>query len=108
MMCEKAPSYSIRIPKTVNVINDNTIMDYYVKGDIYADQTLMVVFDSYTVLTYKNRIIPVTVSQNKYSWTCGELTDSYVSSSVSISHTKLSAGTWLGNMNVAISLQGGR
>ena len=82
-------------------------MYFYVKGDIYADQTLEVIFDTSAFISYNNRNIPVTVSQNKSSWTYSELSDSYVSSSVSISHQQLNAGTWFGYMNVAISLQGG-
>lgn len=103
----KGPDYTVRIPKTVDVIEPNTTMYFYVKGDIYADQTLEVVFDASTIISYNGTSIPVTVSQSKRSWTCSELRDSYVSSSVSISHQQLNAGTWVGYMNVAISLQGG-
>ncbi|MBQ3295896.1 MAG: hypothetical protein IJH00_05415 [Erysipelotrichaceae bacterium] len=106
MIYTKAPSYTVKLPKTVNVINENTIMDFYVKGDIYADQTLSIVFAD-TYISCNDRSIPVTVSQSKNSWTCSELNEDYMRSSVSISHTKLSAGTWFGYMNVAISLQGG-
>ena len=101
------PSYTVKIPTTVDVSQNNTIMYFYVKGDIYADQTLEVIFDTSAFISYNNRNIPVTVSQNKSSWTYSELSDSYVSSSVSISHQQLNAGTWFGYMNVAISLQGG-
>ena len=107
LTCLNEPYYTIRIPSTVDVTEQNTTMQFYVKGDIYADQILEVVFDSSTIITYNSRSIPVTVSQMKSSWTCSELSDSYVSSSVSISHQQLNAGTWFGYMNVAISLQGG-
>ena len=107
LSCINAPSYTIRIPETVDVSQENTIMYFYVKGDIYADQTLNVVFESPTALSNNGRIIPVTVSQNKNSWSYNELYDSYTGYSILISHQQLSAGTWSGYMNVAISLQGG-
>ena len=107
LSCDKAPTYIVKVPQILDVTNENTIMYFYVKGDIYGDQTLRVVFDTSITLTSNNRIVPVTVSQGKSSWTCSELSDSYVSSSVFISHQQLNAGTWSGYMNVAISLQGG-
>jgi len=103
----KAPSYTVKIPRIVNVTNENTTMNFYVKGDIYADQKLSVIFDSTTTLSSGNKTIPVNIVQTKNSWLCLELTDSFQSSSIVISHNKLSAGTWSGQLNVSISLQGG-
>ncbi len=97
----------IRIPESVDVSNENTIMYFYVKGDIYADQTLNIVFDDTTSLSCNGISIPVNVSQNKDTWSYNELSASYSGSSVSISHQRLSAGTWEGYIDVAISLQGG-
>lgn len=107
LRCENAPSYMIRIPESVDVSNENTIMYFYVKGDIYADQTLNIVFDDTTSLSCNGISIPVNVSQNKDTWSYNELSASYSGSSVSISHQRLSAGTWEGYIDVAISLQGG-
>ena len=105
--CTNAPVYSVKVPYAVNVTNKNTTMNFYVKGDIYADQHLWVVFDSSSVLYSNDRTVPVVIIQEKSSWSSSELNNAYVSSGVSISHTELSAGTWSGYMNVAISLQGG-
>ena len=106
LTCVNAPSYSVKIPRSVNVTNENTTLTFYVKGDIYADQSLRIVFDSSTTLSYNGNSVPVIISQAKNTWSCNELSDSYSSSGINISHSKLNAGTWTGHLNVAISLQG--
>ena len=46
------PYYSIKIPKTINVQNNETTFEYYICGDIYADQTLKVEFDDGKKVVY--------------------------------------------------------
>ena len=103
----RAPSYTVKLPQVVDVSNENTIMTFYVKGDIYGDQSLRVIFDHSAILSYNDETISLSVTQTKDSWSYNELSDSYTGSSISISHAKLRAGTWAGYLNVAISLQGG-
>ena len=104
--CSKTPVYTIRIPEKINISSDETCLTFYVKGDIYADQDLWVVFDPNTSLSDSNRSIPVTVDQNKKSWSSSELDLNYTSSSLTIRHGRLKAGRWKGYLNVSIYLQG--
>lgn len=106
LVCTKGPSYAIRMPKTINVANETSVLTFYVKGDLYGDQRLSIVFDKSTTLSNSKTSVPVTISQDKSSWSYSELSDEYVSSSVIITHTALSAGNWNGRLGVNISLQG--
>ena len=54
------PTYSVLIPKEINCTNTITSLPYYVKGDIYADQNLIVRFEKQTYLTYLNTQIAET------------------------------------------------
>ncbi|MDO5332260.1 MAG: hypothetical protein Q4E99_06225 [Bacillota bacterium] len=101
------PTYSIKIPKSLDISNNETTFNYYVLGDIYADQTLNILFDSKVEIKDKTNTYEASISQNKTTWTQSELSNNYVSSAVSISHNKLKAGNYIGILNVAISLLGG-
>ena len=106
LTCTKGPSYAIRMPKALNVADETTILTFYVKGDLYGDQRLNIVFDRNTTLSNNSSTVPVSISQAKSSWSHSELSDDYISSSVTITHTQLSAGNWNGRLGVTISLQG--
>jgi len=99
------PTYSVKIPKSINVSDETTNMTFYVKGDIFADQKLNVIFDKSTTLSNGTSSVPVTITQDKESWSYGELSDAYLSSAINITHRKLSAGIWNGHLTVRISLQ---
>ena len=101
------PYYSIKIPKTINVQNNETTFEYYICGDIYADQTLKVKFDSETNLLNGNKSITAYISQSKNTFNQSELTNEYETYSITITHDKLSSGNWSGQLNVVISLIGG-
>ena len=100
------PEYSVKIPRIINVENQNTYIHYAVRGDIYADQVLKVVFDETTTLSDGVRNVVINVEQSKNTWTSEELCDTYQDSSLTLSHTALKAGIWSGHLNVMISLQG--
>ena len=106
LSCIKAPVYSLKIPKTIDVVNVDTVLSFSLKGDIYADQVLKVVFDETTTLSCGQQSVTVYINQNKDTWTAQELSDTYQNSSITISHTELTAGVWSGRLNVLISLQG--
>lgn len=101
------PTYSIKIPKVVNVSNNITTFSYYVNGDIYADQTLQILFDKETTISNANSSCKVYISQSKTDYTANELNDSYCQQQVQISHANLDPGKWFGKLNVVISLIGG-
>ena len=101
------PTYSVKIPKTVNVSNNITTFSYYVNGDIYADQTLQVIFDKETTISNANSSCKVYISQSKTDYAANELNDSYCQQQVQISHANLDSGKWFGKLNVVISLIGG-
>ena len=101
------PTYSVKIPKIVNVSNNITTFSYYVSGDIYADQTLQVLFDKETIISNANSSCKVYISQSKTDYAANELNDSYCQQQVQISHANLDSGKWFGKLNVVISLIGG-
>jgi len=104
--CVKTPLYTIKIPEKINITSDETCLTFYVKGDIYADQDLWVVFDSQTSISDNKRSMPVSIDQNKKSWSSSELDLNYTSSCLTIHHGSLKAGRWTGYLNVSIYLQG--
>lgn len=104
LSCNKAPSYSVKIPKSVSIENTSTQLDFEVKGDLYNTQNLNIVFDSSTYLTYGTKTELVTIHQTKSSWTNQELSNNYLPSYITITHNPLSAGNWTGTLNVTIQL----
>lgn len=107
LSCTNSPSYSVKIPKSLDVSNNETVLNYFVKGDIYGDQILKVIFDSETTLTSHAKQETISVVQNKNTWECDELSNSYNQYEITLSHNQLSAGQWNGTLNVVISLQEG-
>ena len=101
------PTYSVLIPKEINCTNTITSLPYYVKGDIYADQNLIVRFEKQTYLTYLNTQIPVYVTQNKDTYSYSELDNNYLAQEVLLTHNLLSPGSYTGLLSVAIYLEGG-
>lgn len=101
------PTYKIKLPKTIDISDEETNFEYFVCGDIYADQTLEVLFDSQTQISSFDKTCNVYISQSKTNFTCNELTNSYTKYIGTITHEELSSGTWNGQLNVVISLIGG-
>lgn len=106
LSCDIAPTYTVKIPKKIDVSGNRTIMTFYVRGDIYADQCLDVIFDRSTVISDRVSNIPISVEQDKQSWSYSELNDDYTSSQIILTHTTLKAGRWNGHLDVRISLRG--
>ena len=103
----KLPTYTVKIPTTIDVSNNTTPFNYYVSGDIYADQSLQVLFDSNVTLYSQNNTCNAQVSQEKAIFNQNELTNSYTKYGAVITHQKLTSGSWTGELNVVISLIGG-
>ena len=101
-----APTYAVKIPKTLDISNNNTNFNYYVCGDIYADGILQVKFDEEVTLTNSNTSKKAYISQTKTDFKQNELTNDYTRYSASITHDNLSPGKWQGQLNVVISLIG--
>lgn len=103
----KQPTYAVKIPRTIDVSNNTTSFNYYVSGDIYADQSLQVLFDSNTTLYSQNNTCNIQISQAKSIFKQDELTKDYVKYDAVITHQKLTSGSWTGELNMVISLIGG-
>lgn len=101
----KLPCYSIKIPKLLDISQNNTSFNYYVSGDIYADQTLQVLFSDVTQIQNEDKTCKVYISQEKDLFTPNELNNNHKYCAY-ISHANLSPGKWHGNLNVVISLTG--
>ena len=101
------PTYSVKIPKTIDITNPTTSFNYYVLGDIYADQVLNVVFDSSTTVSNNSNSYNVDIAQEKTIWEYSELTNTYKQYEATISHQTFSAGNYVGQLNVSIYLTGG-
>lgn len=104
---ENLPKYSVKIPKTIDVSKNQTSFNYYVSGDIFADQTLQVLFDDEVSLYSANTTCKIYISQSKSIFEYSELSSDYITCSASISHDSLYSGKWIGQLNVVISLTGG-
>lgn len=104
---DKEPTYSVKIPKVVDVSSEVTNFNYYVSGDIYADQSLQVLFDQETTIYSSNSSCKVYISQDISQFAANQLTDTYVPYKCRIIHNKLESGKWFGSLNVVISLIGG-
>jgi len=102
---EVAPTYSILLPKKLDVSHETSILTYEVKGDIYGDQLLKIVFASNINLTNGSKTIVANINQDKDSYSYQELSNEYISSSIEIAHAKLSSGKWSGQLNVSIYLE---
>ena len=101
------PTYSVKIPKKIDVSNNNTVFEYYVCGDIYADQILQVKFDEQTIISNSKQTINVYITQEKSNFVMSELSNNYNKYTALITHNDLSTGNWSGQLNVVISLIGG-
>lgn len=108
LSCDIKPSYSIKLPTSIDVTNNTTYFDYYVKADIQNNQILKIIFDSYAkVKNINDEIVNINVNQNKDSWLCSELTNTYQKYTITLDHDTLPAGTWSGDLNIMITLTGG-
>ena len=101
------PTYSVKIPKTIDISSNTTHFQYYISGDIYADQSLQVLFDQETTIYSSNSSCKVYISQDISQFAANQLTDTYVPYKCRIIHNKLESGKWFGSLNVVISLIGG-
>ena len=108
LIYDNNPSYSVKIPKSINVSSNNTYFMYYVRGDIYADECLNIKFDEETYICSNDASIKLDVNQDKSIWSYDELTSEYVSYMCNVVHEDLRPGSYLGSLNVVISLIGGQ
>jgi len=99
------PSYSVLIPKKLDVTRETTTLDFKVKGDIYADQLLKVIFEDETTITNGRKDLLLTINQEESGFDYQELANGYISSSIEITHASLSSGKWSGQLNVYIYLE---
>ena len=103
----KESNYKIKIPKIVDVSNNSVSFNYYVSGDIYADQILNVLFDDSLTLYNNSLTCTSYISQEKDSFSYQELSSLYKPYQATITHQELSSGKWYGELKLMISLTGG-
>lgn len=97
------PTYSVKIPESLDITNNETYFDYYLSGDIYADQNLQILFDSQTNITNGIDSYVVNITQDKNTYTHEDLSNE-CTSRVTIIHDELHSGNYTGELNVSISL----
>lgn len=102
---DKAPTYLIKLPKKVDVTDNETKLNYYVKADIYANQKLNVIFQEHATISDNHRTFDINVVQEKKTYTYEEISETYKKYSLTISHVTLPAGKFSGNLNVEINLE---
>lgn len=100
------PTYSVVLPSIVDVSNDTSQFSIRVSGDIYADAYLEVIFAETSKITNGRDNETVYVSQEKTHFTYSELSDSGVTSTITLTHGSLKAGTYSGQLNLTITLKG--
>lgn len=98
------PNYTVKLPKSIDITSNVNQLTYYIKADLYANQSLVVKFDSMSYLKDQHRTIPVTVTQNKTEYSYQELNDDYISQTIELTHDLLPAGQYQGSLNVEIYL----
>jgi len=108
LTANKVPEYVIKIPTKVDITNNETTINYSVMGDIYANQTLNIVFDDTTTITNGKQNVTLNIAQEKSTFNYNELTNSLITYTATITHNKLTSGNWTGRLNLVISLIGGQ
>ena len=103
MMSNIEPTYTIMLPTKVDITDENIEFSYYVKADIYANSKLVIKFNEATIKDAKKEF-EVEVEQDKYEYTYNELSDSYDEYKVYLSHDKLPAGCYEGDLSVIIKM----
>lgn len=103
---DNKPSYSLLLPTSVDVSENNSSFDFSLKGQIYYDQSLCIDFDSVVEITNGFENKDVFVSQEKNTWDYEEMPDEFVDYTVTLNHDDLKAGTYKGSLNVLITLKG--
>lgn len=104
LIYDKLPTYTIKIPTQIDITNNDVILEYFVKGDIYATQILNVVFENETFISDGIQNVKVNCVQNKTTYLDNELSDSYLKQDLTISHAIIPAGNFTGELGVEIYL----
>jgi len=102
-----APTYTLRLPSRIDVSQQETQLVFYIKADIYMDQTLNVEFDQNTVIYSDHSSSNIEVCPYKYTFTSNDLSVSFNPFFINLSHNNLDVGTYSGYLNFEIYLQGG-
>lgn len=106
-------SYTVKLPRKVDVKNNETSFEIEIKGDIAGDEKLTVtVPESASLLetaVNSHNSIALTVANEKNVFTYSDLKSDYVSggdgsSTVSITHSTIPAGNWSVNLPIVIAL----
>lgn len=100
------PTYTVSVPKVVDVSRDETSFVFTVSGDIYLDNTLEVVFVDNATISNGTNSTNINVEQDKNTFTCNELINTYTGT-VTLNHKPLKSGNWSGELIVLIALKEG-
>lgn len=101
------PTYCVKIPKKLNISENTTYFNYYVSGDIYADQMLKIDYDHQVYITSSDKSYLANITLDKDVFHQYELSNDYAMFTGQITHPNLESGKYTGQINVVISLIGG-
>jgi len=101
-----SPTYTVTIPKAVDVSRMQTSFSFSVSGDIYYDNYLEVVFIDKATITNGKNTYSINVSQNKSDFDYDDLVNN-ASGVVTLSHDELTSGTYSGELKISITLKEG-
>lgn len=99
-------TYSIKIPTNLNFSRRHTVIEYFVKGDIYGDQKLYVEFTDICSIQNNNCLVNVSIKQDKYYFEYDELQNDYSRFAIKLENEKLNSGYYNSKLIVKIYLQG--
>ena len=108
----KASSYTVTLPKSVDISADSTKFDVSVQGDINGNEKIIITMQDTTITetgsgSVKHEDIPVTVefgTGKSQSYTHSEIKD-LNTKQATLTHASIPAGTWSGSLNVNIKVE---
>ena len=100
------PTYSVLLPTSVDISENNSSFNFSLKGQIYYDQSLHIDFDPVVQISNDYQNEEVYISQEKNTWDYDEIPSEFSKYRVTINHDDLKAGKYKGILNVLITLKG--
>jgi len=111
LIAAKASSYTVKLPKTVDVTDNTKTFDIFAKGDISADKQLVVTCQQTglyleDVVPGSNKRMPISASISDGTFTYDALAGDYTQRKavVTITHESLPAGNFHCDLPVTITL----
>ena len=100
------PTYSIKVPKRVDITSSSTLLSFYIKADIFLDQQLIIDFDDNVNIASSKDIVSININPSTFLFNANDLNNNYDCKTINLTHGSLSSGNYLGLLNFTISLRG--